>query len=154
MRLVVVGLVTGLALANTAAAQSVQAGRYLCSVEQLAGIGSTHLEGAGPPDAFTSAELYRFRILVTPEADGRLRVVEAPNNGPQQSTRQWEDDNSTLHTAYFGDGRAFRAEEGTGFLNFGHHRWGEGLQFFHSGFQYAGGEDESVAVRWGRCARE
>jgi hypothetical protein len=91
---------------------------------------------------------------VTSETESRLRIVEAPYDGPQRSMAQWEDDNSTLHAAYVGDGRAFKAEEGTGFLNFGRDRWGEGLQFFHSGFQYAGGEDESVAVRWGRCARE
>ena len=145
-------IIAAFALAGPAAAQSVQAGAYLCSVEQYAGVGSTHLEGAGPPEAFASSEVYRFRISATQESDGRLRIVETPYNGPQRSAMQWEDDNSTLHAAYIGDGRAFEAEEGPGFMSFG--RDGGGLQFYHSGFQYAGGDDESVAVRWGRCTRE
>ncbi len=153
MRAIVIGLTAGLMLTGVASAQAVRVGSYLCSVEQLAGVGSVHLEGAGPPDAFTSVEVYRFRIVVTQQRD-QFRIEEAPYDGPDRSMAQWEDDNSTLHGAYVGDGRAFKEVEGSGFLNFGRDRWGRDLQFYHAGFQYAGGEDESLAVRWGRCAPE
>ena len=152
MRVVLIAAATVMLPTGVASAQSVRPGAYLCSVEQLAGVGSVHLEGASTPDAFTSDERYRFRLIVTQE-DGRLRIEEAPYDGPDGSPSQWEDDNSTLHSIYVGDGRAFRAEEGSGFLNFGAARSGV-LQFYQSGFQYAGGEDESVAVRWGRCVPE
>ncbi len=154
MRVVVVAVLLSGALASGAAAQAVSAGSYLCSVEQQAHIGSTHLERAGPPETFSSDEVYRFRLVVTGADGARLRIQETPYDGPQRSTAVWEDDNSALHGAYVGDGRAFTAERGPGFLNFGRDRWGANLQFYHAGFQYAGGEDESVAVRWGRCARE
>lgn len=137
---------------GVATAQRVGVGAYLCSVHQMTAIGSTHLEGAGPPVVFSDSELYHFRILVTADPDGRLRVVETPYDGPSRSMYQWEDANSTLHSPYVGDGREFRAEDAPGFLTFGPHRWGDDLQFYHSGFQYGGGEDESLAVRWGRCA--
>ncbi len=153
MRLLVV-VFAWTCFAASAAAQSVQGGSYLCTVEQMTAIGSTHLEGAGPPEVFSDTELYRFRIRVTADQDGRLRIVEAPYDGPNRSRYEWEEENSTLHDAYIGDGRAFEAEEGLGFLSFGRDRWGVGVQFYHSGFQYGGGEDESVAVRWGRCILE
>ena len=151
---ILLAAVAWMCVAGSAVAQSVQAGSYLCTVEQMAAIGSTHLQGAGPPEVFTDSEVYRFRLRVTTEGDGRLRIVEAPYDGPDRSRYQWEDANSTLHSAYIGDGQAFEAEDGPGFLNFRRDRWGDGLQFYHSGFQYGGGEDESVAVRWGRCVVE
>lgn len=154
MKLAAILAAATLMLASTAAAQSVAVGTYLCTVEQTASIGSTHVEDARPPSASTNNELYRFRLSVSDAPDGRLRVVEVPYDATDSSRYLWEDDNSTLHSAYRGDGRAFNAEGAPGFLNFGRDRWGDALQFYHSGFQYAGGEDESVAVRWGRCAPE
>jgi hypothetical protein len=139
----------------TARAQALQAGTYLCTMEQRAGIGSTHLEGAGPPEAFSHAEHYRFRISVSAVRDtSQLRLVEAPYNGSDRSNYEWEDENSTLHSAYIGDGRAFTAEGRPGFMNFARDRWGDALQFYHAGYEYAGGEDESLSVRWGRCRAE
>ncbi|MEJ0058207.1 MAG: hypothetical protein WDM79_00760 [Terricaulis sp.] len=138
---------------GVASAQAVGAGTYLCTTEQRASIGTTHLEGAGPPEASASTPRYRFRLHVTEHA-GSYRVVEVPYEGPDQSPFQWEDDNSTLHSAYVGDGRAFHSEDGPGFLNFNSDAWGPALQFHHAGYEYAGGEDRQLSVRWGRCVAE
>jgi hypothetical protein len=136
-----------------ASAQAVSAGTYICTVEQRASISATHLEGAGPPEASISDVRYRFRMQVT-ENSGSFRVAEVLYDGPDQSRFQWEDDNSTLHSVYVGDGRAFHSEDGPGFLNFNRDRWGPALQFYHSGYEYAGGEDQHLSVRWGRCTAE
>ena len=140
--------------ASVASARSIGAGTYVCTVEQRASIGSIHLEGAGPPQTDASAEHYRFRIQVEALRAGRLRIVELPYEGPERSQFQWEDDNSTLHSAYLGDGRAFTAEKGHGFLDFDDDRGADDLQFHHAGYEYAGGEDEKLSVRWGRCRVE
>jgi hypothetical protein len=150
------GLIVAFVLlcSGAASAQALREGSYLCAVEQRAGIGSTHLEGAGPPEAFAQAVHYRFRLTATRAPDGRLRVVEAPYDGPEHSRYQWEDDNSTLHSVYVGDGRDFTAVDAPGILNFARDRRGDALQFYHAGYEYAGGEDKSLSVRWGRCAPE
>lgn len=147
---------TIVALIALGQASALSVGGYVCSVEQYAGIGSVHLEGSGPPAAFTEGTPYRFRLVVSVGAEaGQLRIVETPYTGPDRSTYQWQDANSTLHAPYVGDGRVFSAEGEPGFLIVGPDRGHPGsLQFYHSGFQYAGGEDESVAVRWGRCSPE
>lgn len=142
-----IGAFTG----SLASAQGVDPGVYLCDVLEHATIASSHLEDSGPPEASVVDAPYRFRILVSGEA-GALRIIEIPYDGPVASRLLWEDENSTLHTAYQGDGRAFLAERGTGFLNFRRDRWGAELQFHHAGYQYAGGEDEHLSVRWGRCS--
>lgn len=145
------------AFAGEASAQRVEAGSYLCSVEQLASISSTHLEDADPPVARADASSHRFRITVKPETNGRRLIVEeAPYDGPDRSSMQWEDDNSLLHAPYVGDGYRFDAlGEVPGFLRFTRDpRWGDDLQFYHAGFQYAGGEDIHLNARWGRCQRE
>ena len=55
----------GLVGVGTAEAAEIQEGSYLCTVEQRAGIGATHLEGAGPPGAFVDEEpLARFMISI------------------------------------------------------------------------------------------
>lgn len=138
---------------GSASAQAVSSGTYICTVEQRASISTTHLEGAGPPEANIHTAQYRFRMQVT-QNSGSFRIVEVPYDGPDQSRMQWEDDNSTFHGAYVGDGRAFHSEDGPGFLNFNRDRWGPALQFYHSGYEYAGGEDQHLSVRWGRCAEE
>jgi hypothetical protein len=141
-------------LAATATpAHAIDAGSYLCTVERKAGVSTSHLEGAGLPETFASSELYRFRIVVTSDA-GRFRIVEAPYDGPERSAHQWEDDNSTLHGAYVGDGHRFTSETEPGFLVVGPDRWGSELQYYHAGHEYAGGEDKHVSVHWGRCTRE
>lgn len=157
MRVFATALVATVLLIGAAAAQQrgrVAPGYYLCTVEAKASIGSTHLENAPPPDArVEETPRYRFRLLVSAEGD-RLRVTEAPYDGPERSLWQWEDDNSTLHAAYIGNGAAFVAEGAPGILNFGRDRWGDALQFYHAGFEYGGGEDEQMSIRWGRCAPE
>lgn len=140
-----------------ASAQLVGSGSYICSVEQLASISSTHLEDADPPVASVDTDRYRFRITISTERDtDRLIVEEAPYTGPDRSLVQWEDDNSTLHAPYAGDGYRFDAiGDMPGFLRFTRDpRWGDDLQFYQSSFQYAGGEDIHLNVRWGRCQPE
>lgn len=154
MRAILTGLCALVFSAPPAFAESVQAGLYLCTVEQTAQIGSSHVEGAGPPTVSVNATPYQFRLRASTEADGRLRIVEAPFDGESRSRFQWEDENSTLHAPYVGDGFLFGASGAPGFLRFSGDRWGNALQFYHSGFQYGGGEDESLAVRWGRCEPE
>ena len=144
------------ALAPTAYAQPLlHAGTYLCTSEQRAGVGATHLENAPPPSAFAEHARFQFRIAVTRNG-ADYRLVEAPYDGPGHSDYQWEDDNSTLHAAYLGDGSHFEAADGHGFIDFALVRagWGGELQFFHAGYEYAGGEDETLSVHWGRCASE
>jgi hypothetical protein len=143
--------------ATNASAQLVEPGSYLCSVEQLAAISSTHLEDADPPRASGGPEVYRFRMRVSAEpGSDRLIVEEAPYDGPGRSAMQWEDENSTLHAPYVGDEYVFNAiGDVPGFLRFTRdRRWGDDLQFYHSSFQFAGGEDIHLNARWGRCVRE
>jgi hypothetical protein len=141
--------------AGGAMAQSLEVGSYLCSVEQKAGVRSTHLEHAGQPEAFADSDRYRFRIEVSAgPRPGTRQIIEAPYRGAEMSRYQWEDDNSTLHTTYVGDGREFTAVDSLGFLSVSADRWGEGLQFYHAGFEFGGGEDRQLSVRWGQCARE
>jgi hypothetical protein len=145
------------AVATDASARLVEPGTYLCSVEQLAFVSSTHLEDADPPIARGGPHHYRFRINISNERESdRLVVEEAPYDGPERSLVQWEDDNSTLHAPYVGDGYRFDAVgEVPGFLRFARdRRWGDDIQFYHSSFQYAGGEDIHLNARWGRCQRE
>jgi hypothetical protein len=149
--------VAAVAFATEATAESVQPGFYICSVEQLASINSAHLEDADPPRAGAGAGRYRFRISVRAERDGEgLIVEEAPYNGPDRSLSVWEDDNSTLHAPYVGSDYRFDAlGETPGFLRFTRDlRWGDDLQFYHAGFEFAGGEDMHLSVRWGRCTPE
>ena len=140
-------------ICGEASARVLSVGTYLCTVEQRAGIGTNHLEGAPPPTAYSGPQHYRFRISVTAEGD-RLRIVETAYTGADRSNAQWEDDNSTLHDAYLGEGDQFSPEHGQGFLDFARNAWGEGVQFHRAGFEYAGGEDEQVSIRWGRCVKE
>jgi hypothetical protein len=100
-----------------------------------------------------SAIGFAFTVNAVPNTR-QWRIVETTYNGPDRSNYQWEDDNSTLHSAYVGDGRAFVAEGGPGFMNFARDRWSDALQFYHAGYEYAGGEDEHLSVRWGRCRVE
>jgi hypothetical protein len=78
-------VLSGLFAGGVASAQAIEAGTYLCGVEQRAGISSTHIEGAGPPRAHSDAEHYRFRIAVAAVGDtGQLRIVELPYDGPDR----------------------------------------------------------------------
>lgn len=132
-----------------ASAQTVAPGNYLCTVEQRAGVGGNHLEGSGPPTAFVDeAPRLKFRIGITQGPGFTAR--ELPYDGPEASRYEWQTSNAMLHSAYFGDGYDFSAAEGQAFLRMAAKSDDE-LWFYHSGFEYAGGEDVSLTVRYGTC---
>lgn len=152
---VVGALVTAIMLsgAGTATAQEIEAGKYLCTVAQRAGIGMIHLEGADPPSAFVDAgPTVKFRIEVA-RGPGYV-VTELPYDGPDASGAVWQTDNAILHSAYIGDGWEFTAKEDQAFLRMHQSIEPNTIWFWHSGFEYPGGVDTKLTVRWGRCIRE
>ena len=156
MRVIALGVALAALITAVAHAESVPAGSYTCSVEQRAGIGATHLGGDSGPQAFVDAEpAYRFRITLSDGSEGQ-RVVEAPYDGPGRSRMEWHTPNSTLHAPYVRDGNVFRATGGeVGFLQLSSQGEPSGrIRFYLSAFEYPGGEDKVLAVRYGHCERE
>lgn len=133
------------------------AGMYLCTVSQKAGIGRTHLENDPGPEAFVSPAGNRFRIQVVRERDGHT-IREIRYSGPDRDPAEWHTPNSVLHSDYFGvDGEddTIAALQDQGFLRFGYlNRQDGSLWFYHAGFEYPGGEDTVLSVRYGVCERE
>ncbi len=140
-------------------AQNALVGVYVCTSTARAAIVSQHLEGAGPPSAWVDdGQPTKFKMQVTQPRRGAKhhRVVEISYDGPDRDRAEWQDENSVLHSAYVGDGRVFNAVKGPAFLTVGmsdHGGDGGSLQFYHAGFEVAGGEDTQLAVRWGRCSK-
>lgn len=133
------------------------AGTYLCTVAQKAGIGRIHTESSGEPEAFIAEAGNRFRIQVAAERGGHT-VREIPYDGPDRDQAEWHTANSVLHSDYYGeDGEdsTISALQDQGFLRFGFidRRTGS-LWFYHAGFEYPGGEDTNLSVRYGTCERE
>jgi len=137
----------------------ISAGVYLCTVLERAGIGSIHLEGAGPPEAFASkAPPTRFKIQIKPNRHRAkpFRVTEIAYDGPDRDQAEWEDANSVLHSVYLGNGQVYYAVHGPALLSL--YRTYPGntdgdIEFYHSGFESPGGEDTNLSVRWGRCRK-
>lgn len=138
------------------------AGDYLCRVDEIAGIASTHLEGASPPSAYSDKQRTVFKMRVSASrANGNLgaikyTAIELKYDGPDRDTAEWHTANSVLHSAYVGAGTggvvSLTAVEDQGFMRFAaSSNKGNALWFYHSGFQYAGGEDVQLAVRYGTC---
>lgn len=145
----VVGLVM---LPLTASAQTVEPGNYLCTVDQRAGVGGNHLEGSGPPTGYLDKQpRIRFRISIA-RGPG-FTVVELPYEGPDASGYVWQDDKAVLHSTYLGDGYAFTAKDDQAFLRMATMVKGV-VWFYHAGFEYAGGEDVALSVRYGTCEWE
>lgn len=137
-------------------------GEYLCTVAEKASIASIHLEGAGPPVASSENGLTtKFKIGIREHLGGgksRLQLIELPYDGPDRDRYEWHTKNSVIHTPYIGDGANFEStdagEEGFFVLGPTIHSSADGdLAFYHSGFEWAGGEDTALSVRWGRCKR-
>ncbi len=137
----------------------IPAGIYLCTVLERAGIGSIHIEGSGPPEAFaTKAPPTRFKIQIKPNRNRAkpYRAIEVAYDGPDRDQAEWEDANSVLHSVYLGNGEDFYAVDGPAFLSL--YRTYPGnpdgdIGFYHSGFESPGGEDTNLSVRWGRCRK-
>lgn len=143
--------------ASDAMAEHPFVGQYACTVMQKAGIGGTHLEGATTPRAFIANAGHRFRIGVFAERDG-FTVRELPYDGADRDQSEWHTPNSVLHSDYYGDAGEddnISALTDQGFLRFD---WADrttgALWFYHAGFEYPGGEDTNLSVRFGRCERE
>lgn len=125
---------------------------YICAVEQKAGIGAAHLEGSGTPQAFVSRETpTRFGMRITREEGRGSHAAETSYAGPDRDPYEWQTANSVLHGAYSSDdGENFVATEDQAFLRILTARNGT-LRFYHAGFEYPGGEDTNLSVRWGTC---
>ncbi|GEM_PF-2972942 len=138
---------------GAAEAFELDAGVYLCTVDQRAGIGATHLEDAAPPTAFLDPKpTVKFRIEIA-RGPG-FTIKELPYDGPGASQMAWHPPNAVLHSIYRGDGRDFSAAEDQAFLRVGKDRRPGVIWFWHAGFEYPGGEDTNLSVRTGACSRE
>jgi|CXWL01.1.fsa_nt_gi hypothetical protein len=156
--LVITAIAAAVALyATDAMAEHPFVGQYICTVMQKAGIGGTHLEGAPTPSAFLADAGNRFRIGVIAERDG-FTIRELPYNGADRDRAEWHTPNSVLHSDYYGDAGeddTISALVDQGFLRFDSADRATGaLWFYHAGFEYPGGEDTNLSVRFGRCERE
>jgi hypothetical protein len=142
---------------TTVSHPAVWPGNYLCTVDQKAGISVLHLEGRDQPQAFVSQHVntrFAMRIEGTPDGGGEVfRVIELPYTGPDRDPHEWQSANSVLHGEYIGEWDRFFASEDQGFLRVGNNG-DETIWFYHSGFEYAGGEDASLTVRSGNCTRQ
>jgi hypothetical protein len=129
-------------------------GDYICTVPQKAGIEAVHVEGAASPRAFVAgdpATRFAIRITAPTTKDRQYRIVESPYSGPDRDRREYQTPNSVLHGAYVSnDGEAFTAVEDQAFLRVGS-RTNRAIWFYHAGFEYPGGEDTNLSVRWGTC---
>lgn len=154
MRFGLLAMVAGLAsLAPTAWAQPPEPGDYLCTVEQRAGISKLHLEDSGPPKAFIDPEpVVKFRMRI--ERGPGFVVSELPYDGADANRYAFHTDNAVLHSIYLGDGGYFTAKEDWAFLTLYRNPMTNLVHFWHSGFEYPGGEDTNLAVRTGTCVRE
>jgi hypothetical protein len=137
----------------TSPALSADVRDYVCTVEQKAGIGAVHLEGAGAPEAFIATETpTRFAMRITGEGQ-HFTAIETPYSGADRDRYEWHTSNTVLHSAYESDdGQDFVAVEDRAFLRVTAMTDGS-LRFYHAGFEYPGGEDTNLSVRWGLCAR-
>lgn len=137
----------------------VEAGEYLCTVARKISIAQTHLEDAPPPAAMIEeSQPTRFPIAISVEDEGDYRLVELPYDGSDRDQTEWHTDMSVIHGKYRGDGRSFESTTAgqEGFFVIGrtvHANTDGDLGFYHSGFEWAGGEDISLSSRWGRCKK-
>jgi hypothetical protein len=89
-------------------------------------------------------------MRITGEGQG-FTAIETPYSGADRDPCEWHTANSVLHSAYVSeDGQDFVATEDRAFLRITVLRDGA-LRFYHSGFDYPGGEDTNLSVRWGTC---
>lgn len=153
MRLDVVLTALFIALAASARAEPDITGEYACTVHEKAGIASIHLEGADPPKAYLDKEARNtFGILISQlsEGDHEYAVVETNDRGENPDRMEYHTQFTTLHSVYMGDGMDFTAVEDQAFLRL-HHASDRSILFYHAGFEYPGGDDVRLSVRYGEC---
>jgi hypothetical protein len=154
-------LIGAMALASISAgyAKPAMVGVYLCTTAERAGVRSIHIEGSGPPKAFADDRApTRFKVRITPNRNraNPFRIVEIGYDGSDRDPYEWQDENSVLHGSYVGNGGLFHAARGPAFLTLSHADYPNSdgdLEFYHAGFEFPGGEDTQLAVRWGRCRK-
>ena len=159
MRIAILFGVVATAYASVSLAAFNNSGTYLCTVVEKAGLASQHREGAGPPKAINyDSPMTRFKIRISP-INGqkmRFRMVEIQYDGADRDDAEWQTENSVLHSEYRGDGNSFVASKDKAFLSLGKtlHKNSDGdFEFYHAGFEYPGGEDTKLSMRWGRCKK-
>lgn len=148
-----------LSFAGSANAQGKIEGDYICTVTEKASIASIHLEDAGPPKAIVDDQLptrFKLRIARSGQFGDKFRLIEVPYNGDDRDLTDWHTTNSVLHGPYVGNGKSFlgTGDNANAFFVLGPtiHSNDDGvLAFYHSGFEWAGGEDTKLSIRWGRC---
>lgn len=146
-------LVIGGSFNATAEAEKTITGEYACSVHEKAGITSIHLEGADPPTAYLEHDIQStFGMSIEKTAGGEFsyKVTETPDRGENPDRMDYHTQFSLLHSDYYGDGWDFTAAEDQAFLRLYRHSNGR-FFFYHAGFEYPGGEDVRLSVRYGEC---
>ncbi|VWX60994.1 hypothetical protein [Sphingorhabdus sp. 109] len=134
-------------------------GNYLCTIVEKASIATTHLEGAPPPKAFIDDQLptrFGLRITSDDENPATYKMAEIRYQGPDLDPIEWHTENSVLHSVYVGDGVTFKASDSEAFVTFHatvHSNEDGDFSFHHAGFEWAGGEDGHLSIRWGRCKK-
>lgn len=154
-------LLTCLVLAGGPAnAQEALVGEFLCTVAEEAGIASIHLEDAGPPEAYVDEENLPMRFLIRIEQrDGPVddfALIELDYDGPDRDMRDYGTPFSVIHETYRGSDGEFRGPQSPSYFSLyetAHANEDGSFAFYQSGFQYPGGEDTELVVRWGRCRR-
>ncbi len=143
----------GTLICTIARAEPDLTGNFNCTVHQQAGISSIHLEGADPPRAYEEQDVnttFGMRIDTSPDSNNPFVASETEDRGEHPDRAQYHTNYSLLHSAYYGDGFDFTAAEDQGFLRL-HHQKNGNIFFYHSGFEYPGGEDVRLSVRFGEC---
>ena len=133
-------------------------GKYICTVDQKAGIAEEHMEGADPPAAFIDRRVTRFAILVSEftrstDPKAKFRVEEIPYKGPDRDTKTWQTKSSVLHATYLGNGWNFTSVADQAFLRLDIASTESGwLKFYHAGFENPDIDNVNLSVRSGTCA--
>ncbi len=138
---------------TSASAEPDISGAYNCTIHQQTGISSIHLEGAAPPKAYEQPDVnttFGMRIDTSPDGKNPFVVSETEDRGENPDRTQYHTNYSLLHSAYYGDGYDFTAAEDQAFLRL-HHQKNGSIFFYHAGFEYPGGEDVRLSVRFGEC---
>lgn len=144
----------GACLIGNAQAGITIVGEYACAVHEKAGIASIHLEDSGPPAAYLEHEIQStFGMKIEATLDERLpyKATETTDRGNNPDGMEYHTQFSVLHSAYLGNGSNFGAAEDQAFLRI-YNRKDGGLYFYHAGFEYPGGEDVRLSVRYGECS--
>lgn len=131
--------------------ESVPLGEYLCRVDKSVGVRGQHMEGEQSLRTFEKETATRFKIQIVMNHAKKYVLEEVAYEGQDRDRTQWHTEDSVLHGTYVGDGFDYRSDSDLAFLRFGSVASEGRVTFLHSGFEYPGGEDVSLTVRFGTC---